>query len=247
MVAGQAKSYPNQRNNVQMFDERPLKSAMAELGYKRLKRYVYSADWSTSDVEHFMYYSLYGTPKDFITADFGVRNKEAEIFAIGAIKRYGGDLYQLLRYDEKSDTFMRFSLGTLASWGLRSSIKISSMTGDALAKKIQTDIREKLLPIIGAVRTLRDLLSFLLIDEEPRPWVRCNGAIRAAEIAHLAVRVGLDPAEICKLLNPYHNWIKTNLADTSDSNPESYIKRVVDDAVSKHLHQDHQANTAPEI
>jgi hypothetical protein len=214
-----------------MFDEQPLKKAMVHLGYKQLKKYTYRAEWSASDVEHLVYYSLYGTPEDFITADFGVRNKEAELFAIGAIKRYGGDLYQLLRYDDESDTFMKFSLGTLASWEPRSSIKISAITQDALARKIQTDIREKLFPIVAGIRNIDDLLSFLLIDEEPRPWVRCNGAIRAAEIAHLAVRLEINPTKICTLLNPFHSLIGTNLVKSSDPNPKSYIKRVVEDAV----------------
>jgi hypothetical protein len=214
-----------------MLDERSLSTAMANLGYQWLKRHVYRADWSTSDVEHFMYFSLYGTPEDFVTADFGVRNREAEIFALGAIKIYGGNLYQLLQYNEETDTFMRFSLGTLASWGLRSSLRISTMSGVALARKIQADVIEKLLPVIRSVRNMNNLLSLLLTDAEPYPWVRCNGAIRATEIIHLAVRVGMNSAEIRKLLKPYHTWVGTNLTKAPNPDPKSYVDRVIDDAV----------------
>ena len=169
-----------------MLDEAALRTVMTDIGYSRLKRHVYRAEWSTPDVEHLMYFLLYGTPKDFLTVDFGLKNLEAEIFAIKEIKKYGGVLYQVLRYDERIDTFMRFSLGTLASWGLRASIRISGMTGAELAKTIRGDIDEKLLPIIRGVRTLNDLLSVLLLDVEPFPWVRCNGAIRAGEVVYLA-------------------------------------------------------------
>ena len=38
-----------------MFDEKPITSALAELGYRRLKRRTYKASWSSEDVEHFCF------------------------------------------------------------------------------------------------------------------------------------------------------------------------------------------------
>jgi hypothetical protein len=177
-----------------------------------------------------MYFSLYGTPKDFLTADFGLKNREAEMFAIGEIKKYGGVSYHVLRYDERIDTFMRFSLGTLASWGLRESITISAMTEAELAKKIRSDIDGKLLPIIRGVRTLKDLLSVLLLDVEPFPWVRCNGAIRAGEVVNLARRLGKNPSEIRTLLKPVTKWIRVDLAKSPDPDPDSYVEKLIRDS-----------------
>src|ERR1043166_3851375 len=191
-----------------MLDEVALSRVMADVGYSRLKRHVYRAEWSTPDVEHLMYFLLYGTPKDFLTVDFGLKNLEAEIFAIKEIKKYGGVSYQVLRYDERIDSFLRFSFGTLASWGLRASIRISAMTSAKLAEKIRSDIDEKLLPIVEGVRTLNELLSVLLLDVEPFPWVRCNGAIRAGEVVNLARRLGKHPSEIRTLLKPVTKWIR---------------------------------------
>lgn len=213
-----------------MLDEVALRTVLADIGYSRLKRHVYRADWSTPDVEHLMYFLLYGTPKDFLTVDFGLKNLRAEIFAIKEIKKYGGVLYQTLRYDELIDTFMRFSLGTLASWGLRASIRISAMTGSELAKKIRGDIDEKLLPIIRNVRTLNDLLSVLLLDVEPFPWVRCNGAIRAGEVVNLARRLGMNPSETRTLLRPVSKWIRVDLAKAPDPDPDSYVEKLIHDS-----------------
>jgi hypothetical protein len=213
-----------------MLDEVALSTVMADVGYSRLKRHVYRAEWSTPDVEHLMYFLLYGTPKDFLTVDFGLKNLEAEIFAIKEIKKYGGVSHQVLRYDERIDSFMRFSLGTLASWGLRASIRISAMTGAKLAEKIRSDIDEKLLPIVEGVRTLNELLSVLLLDVEPFPWVRCNGAIRAGEVVNLARRLGMKPSEMRALLKPVSKWIRVDLAKAPDPDPDSYVEKLIHDS-----------------
>jgi hypothetical protein len=213
-----------------MLDEIALRTAMTDIGYSRLKRHVYRAEWSTPDVEHLMYFLLYGELKDFLTVDFGLKNLEAEIFAIKEIKKYGGVSYQVLRYDERIDTFMRFSLGTLASWGLRASIRISATSGVELAEKILGDINEKLLPIIRDVRTLNDLLSVLLLDVEPFPWVRCNGAISAGEVVNLARRLGMNRSEIRTLLKPVSKWIRVNLGKAPDPDPDSYVEKLIRDS-----------------
>src|SRR6266567_8141576 len=111
-----------------MFDEALLTNALAEVGYRRLKRHTYRAEWST-EVEHFLYFQLYGTPADLLGADFGVRTKESERFAIRSIQAYGSAAYQLIRHDERSDCTTRFCLGRFASWGMRNSLIVSSMSG----------------------------------------------------------------------------------------------------------------------
>ncbi len=213
-----------------MLDEMALTTMLTDIGYSRLKRHVYRAEWSTPDVEHLMYFLLYGTPKDFLTVDFGLKNLQAEIFAIREITKYGGVVYQGLRYDKQTDTFMRFSLGTLASWGLRASIRLSAMTSAELAKKIRCDIDQKLLPVIHGVRTLDDLLSVLLLDVEPFSWVRCNGAIRAGEIVYVARRLGMTPSDIRTLLEPVRKWIRVNIAKAPDPDPDSYVEKLIHDS-----------------
>src|SRR5258708_18175089 len=112
-----------------MFDEASLTQALADVGYRRLKRHTYRAEWST-EVEHFLYFQLYGGA-NFLGADFGIRTKESERFAIRSIQAYGSETYQLIRYNERSDCSMRGPLGD-DSWGMRSSLTVSSLSGAAV-------------------------------------------------------------------------------------------------------------------
>ena len=213
-----------------MLDETSLTQALTDLGYRRLKRHTYRADWST-EVEHFIYFQLYGTPADFLAADFGVRTKKSEHFAIRSVQAYDGSATShLIRYDERSGCFMRFSLGRFASWGMRSSLTVSSMLGPALAAKIKHDVEERLFPVIRGVTRLDLLLAFLLTDAEPCPWYRCNGAMRAAMIVDLAARLELAPAESCKLLEPHLKDIAHHLHGAPDLAPRLYVDKIIRDS-----------------
>jgi hypothetical protein len=214
-----------------MFDEASLIHALADLGYRRLKRHTYRADWSTG-VEHFIYFQLYGTPADFLAASFGIRTKESERFAIQSIQTYGSEVdRRFRRHDERSDCYMRGSLGQLASWGMRSSLTVSSMSGPALAAKIKHDIEALLFPVIRGITSLDLLLSFWLTDAEPCPWYRCNGAMRAAMIVNVARRVGVAPAEIRKLLEPHLREIgRPHLHRAREPDPGRYVDNVIRDA-----------------
>lgn len=231
MEADREKFGPK-RSNLHVLDKLSLTAAMADVGYEYLKRHVYRAEWSTPEVEHFIYFQLYGTPREYLAADFGIRNKEAESFAIRSIQAYGGDIYRLLRHDDRSDCSMRFSLGQLASWGVRSSLKISAMSGVVLAEKVGHDIEQQLFPIIRDVTDLDRLLSLLLVDAEPYPWIRCNGAMRAAMIVNLSRRLGMQPRKIHTLLKSHHKRIATNLFRASDRDPSSYVERIIEGSVS---------------
>lgn len=216
-----------------MLDEASLTQALAELGYRRLKRHTYRAEWST-EVEHFSYFQLYGSPADFLAADFGVRTKESEHFAIRSIQTYGAATYQLIRNNERSDCTMRFSLGQLGSWGMRGSIIVSSMSGPDLAAKVKHDIEERLFPIVRRVTNLDALLALLLTDKEPCPWYRCNGAMRAATIVNVARRIGMAPAEIRKLLEPHLTEIgRPHLYGAPDPDPDRYIDNIIRDSIAE--------------
>jgi hypothetical protein len=216
-----------------MFDEASLTNALADVGYRRLKRHTYQAEWST-EVEHFLYFQLYGGA-NFLASDFGLRTKESERFAIQSIQTYGSEVDRLPRHDEKNSCVMRGPLGD-ESWGMRSSLTVSSMSGSALAAKIKRDVEQKLFPVIRGITSLDLLLSFWLIDAEPCPWYRCNGAMRAAMIVNVARRVGIAPAEIRKLLEPRLREIgRPHLHKALEPDPGSYADKVIRDAYAKAL------------
>ena len=215
-----------------MFDEAILTARMNEIGYRRVDRHIYRADWSSEDVEHFIYFSLYGTPNDYLAADFGLRNQRAQTFAQDEIRRYGGPVYQLMKMNKKAHCSMNFPLGSLASWGPRSSLRISSMSNQALVMKIIEDIKTRLLPLIRNVTSIDHLSSFLCQNAESHAWLRSNGAIRAGMIIELMLRTGISVIELEIMLEPYHDRIASNLLDAQDPDPSAYVKKVIDDAIS---------------
>jgi hypothetical protein len=215
---------------VPVFDEPAVRAAMADVGYRRIKRHIYRAEWSTADVEHFVYFQLWGVSKAYLSADFGVRNKEATSFAVRSIKAYGGQIYQIMRHDDRTDCVMVFSLGQLASWAPRHSLRWLGMPSATLSETIKRDIGIKLLPLMQSVTSLDSQLSFLLEDTEEHAWIYSNGAIRAAIIINLATRIGWTPDEIRTVLRPHHNRMRHQL-DRTDGDPVSFIEKVINDAI----------------
>ena len=130
---------------------------------------------------------------------------------------------------------MRSDLGGFASWGMGNSLFVSSMPGRALAAKIKRDVEKTLFPVIRNVTSLDTLLSFLLTDEEPCPWYRCNGAMRAAMIVNVAQRIGMAPAEVRQLLEPHLKEISYHLTRGPEPDAGSYVDKVIQDAYAKAL------------
>ncbi len=110
-----------------------LAEALAPLGYARVEKLTFRAEWSTRDVEHVLRFDTYGNPKEFLTADAGLRNNEAEAFAKQCKGRYAHPMFLQAKSQDgywNSPWFcpMHFSLGELLRWGLRSSINLAGKT-----------------------------------------------------------------------------------------------------------------------
>jgi|GraSoi2013_100cm_1033763.scaffolds.fasta_scaffold42341_3 hypothetical protein len=211
-----------------MLKEKTITLGLTELGYVRCGRFVYKAGWSTPDVEHYLYFSTYGTPREFLTADFGVRNEAAQLFGVKCIQAYGGAVYDFLEENEPTHSYMRFPLGKIAGWNPRWSLTISAQPDDTLVNLVMGAVRDKLFPVIREVTDLSQLLLLLMRDEEPVRWVHVNGAMRAAQIAYLARVLGIGTVEIRSMLRRRENELFAHLkGSTLDS--ASYIERVIDD------------------
>lgn len=213
-----------------MFDESALESVLADAGYRRVKQNVYRADWS-ADVEHFIDFELYGKPKVYLAAYFGIRNKQADLFAIRSLKAYGGPLAQLIRYDERVDCLMNFSMGMLdGSGGLAPAVDTLKMSGPALATKIKNDIEQRLFPVVRNVTNFGRLISLLLADGEACRWFRSNSALRAGTIVNLASRSGMHADQVRALLTPRLEQIAIDLRSAPDPDPASFVDRIIADA-----------------
>jgi len=185
-----------------MFDEKPITSGLAELGYRRLKKRTYKASWSSEDVEHFLFLSLH-SGRHYFTCDFGIRNPPAERFALECLKLHGGPFFQTIWFDPCYSCSMRFCLGRLAGWGSPSSLTISDMSETDLADKVKSDVRDLLLPAVRFILAPADLFSLLIKDVEPCRWLGVSGALRAAMIVYLGRRMGMETRELESMLQPH--------------------------------------------
>jgi hypothetical protein len=207
-----------------------IRDALARLGYRRRKRLVFRADWSTPEVEHFIYLNLYGAPKEFLAIDFGIRNDQAQRFGIEEIQKYGGRPYSAMKLDRENDCSMIFSFGLLSHWSPRWSLYLPSLTETELAAKIETDIECLLLPKIRGLKSNGDLLRMLISDVAPFCWKFSNGAIRAAQIANLGRQVGMDSKAIRSALQQFQKHIDSALPKDRTNASSSYLDNIVEDS-----------------
>jgi hypothetical protein len=216
-----------------MFDPTPIDEALTRAGYKRRKRLVYQAQWSTPEVEHFITFSLHGRPKELVTARFGLRNPRAEMFSAKCIRTYGGDLFKILRSREDIGTncTMSFSFSRLIPRVRRWSLNVSDLSNSMLRTTIESFIANSVLPVVAGVRGLDEFFCFLIADAEPCPWVASNGAIRAAQIVAVGRQIGRTAEQIRVTLGPFKSCIFRGLSKTSGRNPDtdSYLDKVFAD------------------
>jgi hypothetical protein len=195
---------------------------------------IYRGDWSTPEVEHLLAVDTYGNPTLYLTGDAGLRNNEAEAFAAQCQQRYADkNLLQSM-----SDAgYVRlpwfcpihFPIGDLLGWSIRGSIDTQDYSAEELARAVVEPIRSRLIPCVGEVTTLGRLLDFLQGDEAPLRWIMSRAHYRAALIAYLARKVGIENARTKSTLLSHATAIMRGI-DATWLTSETYIDRILEDA-----------------
>jgi hypothetical protein len=206
-----------------------LHPLLVDAGYVCLDECVYKAISSGRQVEHFIYFFKDHKRPDMLWGDFGIRNELAEAFGCNVIRAYGGELFKFFKCGEPTSCTMRFSFARLelSGWPL----PLSSLSGNQLRNRVRDFMTEHLAPTIGQVNTLEEFLSLLTTDTSYCPWLRSNGAIRAAQIVASAGQMGLDAASIRAMLEPRKQLIAQGVSRTSEmrADPTAYINRILND------------------
>jgi hypothetical protein len=206
-----------------------LAQALTKIGYRRVAKLTYRADWSTSEVEHILTFDTYGTPKAFLTGDIGFRNQDADAFAEQCSSRYADPIIR------KSDfvpppwwCWMHCSLGMLANWK-GANLYTPDYSQAELGGRVAAAVRDFLLPYVGGVTTIGRLFDFLAKDTEPMRWFRTGGYFRAAEVAFLGSKLGVTSGKLVEILRPYGREMRNGI-DMKMMTPDDYIARIVHDA-----------------
>ena len=208
-----------------------LARALADVGYTRVAKLAYRAEWSTPQVEHILNFETQGTPKIFMFADAGLRNAEAEAFAERCQRRY---TIPVIRDSKPASSPwfcpMHFSLGALAGWRAVSSyLNTLELSQAELTRIVQDSVTARLKPYVGGVTTLESLLEFLERDEEPMRWFRVGGFYRAALIVFLARSLGFAPHRIEATLLPLAREVLDGV-DTAQTDSDGYVADIIRDA-----------------
>jgi hypothetical protein len=210
-----------------------LAGALAPLGYQRVAKLIYRANWSTRDVEHMLRFDTFGNPKIYLAGDPGLRNAQAEAFANRCRKRYAKPIMSQFEFEDKLGKWwcpVHFALGGLCDWDVRHSLDMTEYSPGALAKKVADDVREKLLPLVTPIKTCADLLAFLDKDDKTRPpMIQMGEFYRAAQIAFLACKLARPRAKTEEILRGFTRYMASSL-DEPRVTPETYIEHILDDA-----------------
>ena len=207
-----------------------LAKSLKGSGCDRINDRVFKLKNSSTEVEHFLYARLIMAGELF-ELNFGMRNREAEEFAINCMRSHGGEAFKWMRRDERFDCSMRFSLGRLAHWGRYGLLVVSRPDLASTVARVEHDIQEILMPFIEGVCNLEALMQFLKKDALPCEWIYTNGAIRMAEILYIARKVGFKISEIEELASSLKKHIAGSLG--KDADPVAYFDHVVR-SVEKH-------------
>jgi len=185
-----------------MFDDGLMRRELAGIGYGRFRKYIYRASWSTAEVEHFLYFGK--DPRQYFTANFGLRNPDAEAFGIEAITKYGHSNFQhWARQRDATECSMIFEFDRLdnLSGHLWPRVRVPEISGQDLANLVAGFVRQNLLPIIQGITDLESYLTFLVADRDPNRWLlSLNLMIRTAQVVAVSAQLGHSHAETKELL-----------------------------------------------
>jgi hypothetical protein len=217
-----------------MFDDELMQKHMTQVGYLRLRQFVYQASWSSKEVEHLVFLEV--DRRAYLGCDFGLRNPSVERFASTAIVTYGHPNYAAARAKDETAILcsMRFSFGRIDHFTRKSwpRVRVSDVTGIELAQLVADFVSDHILPTVKHLTTLDRLFKLLIADVEPYPWLAVNRAIRAAQIVAIGCQLGVDKKSIRQFIAPHDHLIAQDLhgGDTHDN--ETCVDRYVGNLMS---------------
>lgn len=218
-----------------MMNTKLIEKFLAAIGYRRVKKSIFRFEGGTMDCEHLLAVEIHGKNDTYLTAEFGLRNSDAEAFAINALRRYGDPVFEAWNAGA-SGCVTWFSVGELLCWYPGAALWQRQSSDEELAVGFSEAIEARVVPITKQVTSTAALLDLLLSNTSPYEWMKSNGALRAAEIVFLACRQGTSSADLTALLQPYFREIEIGLGARRRAAPAEYIDAVITDAIHRVIH-----------
>jgi hypothetical protein len=208
--------------------------ALEPLGYLSAPDRSFNRLPTPDGVEHWMALNFLARPPRSVGVTFGVNEKVGATFGHDALCRFDPVRYGAVSSQMVPVRLTGTPLGSLAGWVERSGLLVDCVPPRVVADEIAVAVEQHILPFVRSVVTLADLVAFLLRNESPFEWFRGNGAIRAAAISSLGVRVGWKPQRIREAIAPYLRYVQEGLGRHAIASPEVFVDRMIDEALTAH-------------
>jgi hypothetical protein len=170
------------------------------MGFEPLAPYVFKSANPTHEVEHLLFFQIWGKPLQFLQFDFGLRHLESQEFAYSALLKFGNSKLRQLETNNNLSCQMRFPVEGFIDPEALGHVDVSEIGLDVLSQYITELITQRLWPMTMSVNSAETLLVFLIADYPYAPWFRIDALARFAQIAFLAKAVGYSPVKCRDLL-----------------------------------------------
>jgi hypothetical protein len=214
-----------------------LNEALQRVGYapagreaaEDLNVYGFRADWSSSEVEHFLAFRSQGRPAQFIDAAVSLRHSPAETFANQTMLRYLPDGYRDIYARQPAwECALHSDLGTAAGWP-RSRLSSAAMTLSDFTPAVDAAVRNCVVAKFQGVRDCAALFELAIGDKAPFPWFSWGDCGRVAMAIYLGRKLGQDPASLKSALVSHVGKFKSP-PNTSAPSAEEFVDRTLAEA-----------------
>jgi hypothetical protein len=214
-----------------------LDGALERVGYapagrmtdKKLSLLGYRANWSSSEIEHFLTFSIWGQPNQFVSAQCSLRHPPAEAFANETMLRYLPNAFRAsFARMFPWECGLRFDLGKSAGWP-EGRIDCPKQTPQELDQTLDAAVRQFALAKYQSVRDCAALFDLTFGDETPFRWWQWGDSRRVATTIYLGRKLG-HPAVSLKSALVSHVGTFKSPPDTSAPSAEEFVDRTLAEA-----------------
>jgi hypothetical protein len=194
-----------------------------------LNVYGFRADWSSSEVAHFLAFRSHGRPNQFIDAAVSLGHPPAEAFAHETLLRYLPDSYQEI-YARKPawECALNFDLGAPAGWP-RSSLDSAAMTPSDFSRAVDAAVGKCVIAKFQSLLDCAALFELTIGDKAPFPWFPGGNRGRVAAAIYLGRKLGRDAASLKSTLVARVGTFKSP-PNTSAPSAEEFVDRTLAEA-----------------
>jgi hypothetical protein len=207
-----------------------LDGALERVGYapsgrmtdKKLSLLGCRANWSSSEIEHFLTLSVWGQPNQFVSAECSLRHPPAEAFANETMLRRLPNAFRTI-YARMFpwECGLRFDLGKSAGWP-EGRVDSPKQTPQELGQTLDAAVRQFALAKYQSVRDCAALFELAIGDEAPFRWQSWGDSRRVAMTIYLGRKLGRPPALLKSVLVPHVGTFKSP-PDKSAPSAEEFV------------------------